>query len=70
MAKLKGRGIKKAHFHTKKDTLQRLEADLHVTQAKRMYDKFFKMTILHSIALLQPPQFHRKLFRFVNKSVS
>ena len=42
MAKLKGRGIKKAHFHTKKDTLQRLEADLHVTQAIQNYDKFIK----------------------------
>ena len=46
MAKLKGRSIKKAHFHTKKDTLQRLEADLHVTQAIQNYDKFIKMAIL------------------------
>ena len=42
MAKWKGRGIKKAHLHTKKDTLQRLEADLHVTQAFQKYDKFIK----------------------------
>jgi hypothetical protein len=37
---LGSRGIKKAHFHTKKDTLQRLEADLHVIQAIQMYNKF------------------------------
>jgi hypothetical protein len=35
--KIKIRGIKKAHFHTKKDTLQRHGADLHVTQAKQIY---------------------------------
>jgi len=29
-------GIKKAHFHTKKDTLQRLGADLHVIQAQQI----------------------------------
>lgn len=30
------RGIKKAHHHTKKDTLQRHGADLHVKQAKQI----------------------------------
>ena len=34
------RGIKKAHFHTKKDTLQRLGADLHVIQALQTYNKY------------------------------
>jgi hypothetical protein len=29
----------KAHKHTKKDTLQRLKADLHVKQAIQMYIK-------------------------------
>ena len=70
MVKLKGRGIKKAHFHTKKDTLQRLEADLHVTQAIRMYDKFIKMAILAKYSPFTPPQFHRKLFRFGNQSLT
>jgi hypothetical protein len=46
MAKLKGRGIKKAHFHTKKDTLQRLEADLHVTQALQSTINSLKMATL------------------------
>jgi hypothetical protein len=32
-------GIKKAHHHTKKDTLQRLGADLYVKQALRMYGR-------------------------------
>jgi hypothetical protein len=36
---LESKGIKKAHFHTKKDTLQRLEADLHVIQAIQKYNK-------------------------------
>lgn len=30
MKKIKNKGIKKAHLHTKKDTLQRLGADLYV----------------------------------------
>lgn len=33
MGRKKVKGIKKAHNHTKKDTLQRLGADLYVKQA-------------------------------------
>ena len=33
MKKTKNKSIKKAHLHTKKDTLQRQGADLYVTQA-------------------------------------
>lgn len=35
--KIKNNGIKKAHHHTKKDTLQRHGADLYVKQAQQIY---------------------------------
>ena len=42
---------KKAHNHTKKDTLQRLEADLHVKQALQM--QYFKLKKAYKAVLLR-----------------